>query len=193
MKATRTTAHRPHRGDSRRNAAPSVGIRLPGRCSRRAPWPIDSVHGEGMMLKIHHPSTTEGEISLQTAASAQLASAGIRSPRLIRTASGALVAEARETDVVVVVSTSSEVESEGFDRASLALPVSQDDLVRAVAAANPRTVVVVNAGAPITLPWRMRFRRSCPCGSRVRSSDTRSIVHVRASTRARTVGSHVTR
>ncbi|KRB35160.1 beta-glucosidase [Microbacterium sp. Root180] len=65
------------------------------------------------------------------------------------------VAAARAADVaVVIVSTSSEVESEGFDRDSLGLPGAQDELVRAVAAANPRTVVVVNAGAPVTLPWR---------------------------------------
>jgi beta-glucosidase len=54
----------------------------------------------------------------------------------------------------VVVGTSDAVESEGFDRASLALPGRQDELVRAVAAANPRTVVVVNSGAPVELPWR---------------------------------------
>lgn len=64
-------------------------------------------------------------------------------------------AAARAADVaVVVVGTSAEVESEGFDRTALALPGRQDDLVRAVAAANPRTVVVVNAGAPVLLPWR---------------------------------------
>jgi beta-glucosidase len=62
---------------------------------------------------------------------------------------------ARDADVaVVVVGTSDEVESEGFDRTSLALPGRQDELVRAVAAVNPRTVVVVNAGAPVELPWR---------------------------------------
>jgi beta-glucosidase len=33
------------------------------------------------------------------------------------------------------------------------LPGQQDDLIRAVAAANPRTVVVVNAGAPVRMPW----------------------------------------
>src|SRR5262249_33667300 len=61
---------------------------------------------------------------------------------------------ARAPDVaVVVVGTTDEVESEGFDRDSLSLPGGQDDLVRAVAAANPRTVVVVNAGAPVLLPW----------------------------------------
>jgi len=52
-----------------------------------------------------------------------------------------------------VVGTTEEVESEGFDRTSLRLPGRQDDLVRAVAAANPRTVVVVNAGAPVLMPW----------------------------------------
>ncbi len=61
---------------------------------------------------------------------------------------------AQQADVaVVVVGTTEEVESEGFDRASLALPGAQDELVRAVAAVNPRTVVVVNAGAPVLLPW----------------------------------------
>jgi beta-glucosidase len=61
---------------------------------------------------------------------------------------------AAESDVaLVVVGTNEEVESEGFDRTSLALPGRQDELVRAVAAANPRTVVIVNSGAPVLLPW----------------------------------------
>ena len=55
--------------------------------------------------------------------------------------------------VVVVVGTTEEVESEGFDRASLALPGRQDELVARVAAAHPSTVVVVNAGAPVLTPW----------------------------------------
>ncbi|MCB5907022.1 beta-glucosidase family protein [Streptomyces pinistramenti] len=56
--------------------------------------------------------------------------------------------------VVVVVATTEEVESEGFDRADLRLPGRQDELVARVAAANPRTVVVVNSGSPVELPWR---------------------------------------
>jgi len=64
------------------------------------------------------------------------------------------VALAADSDVaVVVVGTTAEVESEGFDRTSLALPGRQDELVRRVAAANPRTVVVVNSGAPVLMPW----------------------------------------
>jgi beta-glucosidase len=65
------------------------------------------------------------------------------------------VAAASAADVVVlVVGTNSKVESEGYDRSNLDLPGRQDDLVRAVAAANPRTVVVVNSGSPVLMPWR---------------------------------------
>ncbi|MFI7461734.1 glycoside hydrolase family 3 C-terminal domain-containing protein [Nonomuraea sp. NPDC049646] len=64
----------------------------------------------------------------------------------VRVAAGSDVA-------VVVASTTPEVESEGFDRETLALPGRQDELIRAVAAANPRTVVVVNAGSPVEMPW----------------------------------------
>ncbi|OXM61024.1 glycosyl hydrolase [Amycolatopsis vastitatis] len=64
-----------------------------------------------------------------------------------RTAIGADVA-------IVVVGTSARVESEGFDRTGLELPGRQDDLVRAVAATGTPTVVVVNSGSPVLLPWR---------------------------------------
>lgn len=65
------------------------------------------------------------------------------------------VAAARGADVaVVVVGTTESLECEGYDRSDLALPGRQDDLVAAVAAANPRTVVVIDAGAPVEMPWR---------------------------------------
>ncbi|MEU9097063.1 glycoside hydrolase family 3 C-terminal domain-containing protein [Streptomyces sp. NPDC048361] len=65
------------------------------------------------------------------------------------------VEAARSADAaVVVVATTDRVESEGFDRRDLRLPGRQDDLVRAVAAVNPRTVVIVNSGSPVELPWR---------------------------------------
>ncbi|MFC9324600.1 glycoside hydrolase family 3 C-terminal domain-containing protein [Kitasatospora sp. NPDC057015] len=56
--------------------------------------------------------------------------------------------------VVVVVGTTDEHESEGFDRTTLRLPGEQDALVSAVAAVNPATVVVVNTGGPVLMPWR---------------------------------------
>ncbi|MEU9786079.1 glycoside hydrolase family 3 C-terminal domain-containing protein [Streptomyces phaeochromogenes] len=70
-----------------------------------------------------------------------------------------LIAEAVEAaraadTAVVVVATTERVESEGFDRKDLRLPGHQDELVQAVAAANPNTVVVVNSGSPVELPWR---------------------------------------
>jgi len=67
------------------------------------------------------------------------------------------VAAAREADVVVViVGTNDEVESEGWDRTSLSLPGRQDVLVERVLAARPDAIVVVNAGAPVLLPWLER-------------------------------------
>lgn len=43
--------------------------------------------------------------------------------------------------------------SEGMDRPTLALPHDQDALVGAVARANPHTIVVVESGGPVTMPW----------------------------------------
>lgn len=63
----------------------------------------------------------------------------------------AAAAVAGRADVAVVVV--GQVDSEGEDRTDLSLPDGQDALVAAVAAANPNTVVVVHAGAPVTMPW----------------------------------------
>ncbi len=67
------------------------------------------------------------------------------------------VSAAQSSEVaVVVVGAAAGVESEGYDRSSLALPGRQDELVEAVAAVNARTVVVVNSGAPVLMPWADR-------------------------------------
>jgi beta-glucosidase len=58
--------------------------------------------------------------------------------------------------VVLVVGTTREWESEGFDRDSLPLPAGQDDLIARIQARNPRTVVVVNSGAPVAMGWADR-------------------------------------
>src|SRR5262249_50022209 len=65
----------------------------------------------------------------------------------------AAVSAARTASVAVVV-VSDDTESEATDRLSLNLPSAQDELISAVAAANPHTVVVGNAGAPVAMPWR---------------------------------------
>lgn len=67
---------------------------------------------------------------------------------------GRALAAAGEADVaIVVVGSNSQWESEGEDRRDLDLVGEQDDLIRAVAAVNPNTVVAVNAGAPVLMPW----------------------------------------
>jgi beta-glucosidase len=66
----------------------------------------------------------------------------------------AVAAAAAADAAVVVVATTERVESEGFDRTSLRLPGRQDELVSRIAAVNPRTIVVVNTGSPVEMPWR---------------------------------------
>jgi beta-glucosidase len=58
---------------------------------------------------------------------------------------------AATSDVAVVLV--QQASGEGMDRASLDLPGDQDRLVRAVAEANPRTVVVLNTPGPVLMPW----------------------------------------
>jgi beta-glucosidase len=63
-------------------------------------------------------------------------------------------AVAADVDVaVVIVGTDDNWETEGEDRTTMSLPGGQDELVAAVVAANPSTVVVVNAGSPVAMPW----------------------------------------
>ena len=64
---------------------------------------------------------------------------------------------ARAADVALVFVGSSELwEGEGVDRRSLSLPSGQDKLVETVAAANPNTIVILNSGGSLLMPWRDR-------------------------------------
>ena len=64
------------------------------------------------------------------------------------------VEAARAADAaIVMVGSASTTEAEGYDRENIDLPGAQNALVDAVLAANPNTVVVVNAGSPMTMPW----------------------------------------
>ena len=65
---------------------------------------------------------------------------------------GQAVAAAKSASTAVVV-VSDDTESEAADRAGLNLPSAQNELISAVAAANPHTVVVIDAGAPVGMPW----------------------------------------
>ncbi|HET9848437.1 MAG TPA: glycoside hydrolase family 3 C-terminal domain-containing protein [Candidatus Dormibacteraeota bacterium] len=64
------------------------------------------------------------------------------------------VEAARSAEVaIVMVGLADGTESEGYDRETLALPGRQDELVTRIAAANPNTIVVVNSGMPVLMPW----------------------------------------
>lgn len=58
---------------------------------------------------------------------------------------------ARRSDIVVAFGI--RVEGEGFDSADLSLPWGQDAVIEAVAAVNPNTVVVLETGNPVVMPW----------------------------------------
>ena len=67
------------------------------------------------------------------------------------TDSAAAAAMAKKADVAIVFAY--QWESEGMDLDNLSLPENQDDLIAKVAAANPHTVVVLETGTAVTMPW----------------------------------------
>jgi len=63
----------------------------------------------------------------------------------------AAAAAAKGADVAIVFAY--QWESEGMDLPTLSLPKNQDAVIAAVAAANPHTIVVLETGSPVTMPW----------------------------------------
>lgn len=61
---------------------------------------------------------------------------------------------ARDADAVIVFA--QEWRSEGLDAVSLALPDDQDALIEAIAGVNAATIVVIQSGGAVTMPWRDR-------------------------------------
>jgi beta-glucosidase len=59
---------------------------------------------------------------------------------------------AKRSDVVIAFGI--RVEGEGFDLPDLSLPWGQDAMIDAVASANPNTIVVLETGNPVSMPWR---------------------------------------
>ena len=60
-------------------------------------------------------------------------------------------ARARDADVAIVFAT--QWTTEGLDVPDLNLPNAQDELIATVAAANPHTIVVLETGGPVLMPW----------------------------------------
>jgi beta-glucosidase len=61
------------------------------------------------------------------------------------------VEQAKRADIAIVFAV--EWRTEGYDQPDLSLPEGQDDLIAAVANANPNTIVVLETGGPVKMPW----------------------------------------
>ena len=106
--------------------------------------PVDLVAGQPVSLVLEYSSRDSGGLGA--------VKVGCRTPGSEAELLDDAAAVAAAADLVVVaVGTNDDWESEGHDRDTLALPGAQDELLARVIAANPNTVVVVNAGAPVLL------------------------------------------
>jgi beta-glucosidase len=66
---------------------------------------------------------------------------------------------AGESDIAIVFAgLPEEYESEGFDRTTLSMPDSHNKLIEAVAKVNPNTIVVLQLGAPVLMPWKDKVK-----------------------------------
>jgi beta-glucosidase len=131
------------------NSEPSRGIGFYGAGSE----PVEAVHE----LEADRTYQLVVEVWPRTASSPILgARIGASRPEVVDEFERAVDAARRADVAVVVVGSNAQWESEGHDRPDLSLPGRQRELVEAIVEANPRTVVAVNAGSPVEMPWADR-------------------------------------
>jgi len=131
------------------NTEPSRGPGFYGAGSEPVEVTVDLAAGHAYELAVEvWPRTTSSPI-LGARIGAAPPDTGDEFERAVRAAAEAEVS-------VVVVGSNGEWESEGHDRPDLSLPGRQRELVEAVLDANPHTIVVVNAGSPVEMPWAGR-------------------------------------
>jgi len=160
-----TATFRPHRSGTWTFGLQSVGrsrLLLDGAVvvDNSEPTPGGSFFGMGsseVTSEVQLDADRDHELEVQYVATPGVPVGGVslkaRAP-LPADALERAVSAARDADVaVVVVGTTTEWETEGADRPYLDLPGGQPELIRAVTAVNPRTVVVLNCGAPVTVDW----------------------------------------
>lgn len=138
-------------GDARVFLDDELLVDMTGADGRRVvDAPVDLVGGQRYALRVEYAASRPlvalqpGSLVLQWTPPARALSPGI----------ARAVAAAEASDVAVVYVRT--YESEERDRVSLKLPQSADRLIRAVRAANPRTVVVLASAGAVTMPWLRR-------------------------------------
>ena len=130
------------RRDRRRAAAAEPSsVSAARRSAARSRWKAAGA----TRIEVEYPADT-GALIRGLVVGARPAPGGDHIERAAAAAAGAELA-------IVIVGTDDDWETEGEDRTSLTLPGDQDELVAAVVAANPNTVVVLNTGSPVTMPW----------------------------------------
>ncbi len=131
-----------------------IGDKTPGEASPIMNFLPVKMHRGSIALKAGqaYPVT----LTMQAGAGYRAMALGLQSPTgTIEEAAKA----AHDSDIaIVVVGSSPTTETEGRDRTSMDLYGRQNALVDAVLDANPNTVVVVNVGAPVTMPWINKAR-----------------------------------
>ena len=108
------------------------------------PFVFEAGRTYSFVVEVRHTPTGAGLSGL---------SIGAMAPQEDNMMKVAIDAAARADVSIVVVGTNDDWESEGWDRDTIALPGDQDLLVAEVAKVSKRTIVVVNAGSPVSMPW----------------------------------------
>jgi beta-glucosidase len=114
---------------------PVGGVAIPGLGPENFPGPL-----------VYDPSSPVKAIAAEAGGARVDYDEGDDIPRAVQAATGA--------DAVIVFA--NQWAAEMFDLPDLALPDGQDRLIEAVASANPRTVVVLETGGPVLMPWLPR-------------------------------------
>ena len=83
---------------------------------------------------------------------------GCQAPDEVDIFQEALETASHADDVILIVGTNSDWETEGNDRADFNLPANQNKLIEAILEANQNTVVVINTGSPIRMPWEKKAK-----------------------------------
>ncbi len=121
---------------------------LPGGIVSAPGGPMISFQGQARLTK-HHPVSIRVQYATGSSIGGAALQVGWEPPRPSMLAAAVRAAQHAKIAVVFV----NDVSSEGMDRSSLALPGDQNRLIAAVAAANPRTIVVLHTAGPVLMPW----------------------------------------
>lgn len=115
-----------------------------GRHEKIATYVVEAGRRYDLKIELRHTATGMGVGGLNL---------GAMAPIIGNQLDDAVSLAARSDLSIVVVGTNDDWESEGWDRTDIGLPGDQDVLISEVARVSPRTIVVVNAGSPVSMPW----------------------------------------